>query len=316
MKALHYAHLGVAVRNLQQSISYFSKIGFYESTSKISSNSVKVIQNFSGLELHLFISDRDLIEPEKNVLMDFSDLKYPGHTHACFSVPTVEGCREYLERKGLEISGERPPPEVRLKAGLPLMSIFSRDPDYTTFEFEKTTAAPSQDAIEFTKDMIANPQCIDHIGIRVSQPDEKMLWYAEKLGFDQLVRHYKLKQDPLENPTPFIVRNSAGVDINFIPNATESPQNILIDENFQVFPGILYIAFTVDDAHEAGVALEASGVRVFSDAQIHDSDNKTCENYLRLPKKNVYLYPEGKSVFLKDEDSILIRLISSDAHGN
>jgi catechol 2,3-dioxygenase-like lactoylglutathione lyase family enzyme len=313
--ALKYAHLGLAVRNFQQSITYFSKIGFHESSTKISSTSVRVIRNMSGLELHLFLSDKDLFEPEKNILMDYNDRKYPGHTHACFNVPTVEGCREYLEREGLRISGERPPPEIRSKLGLPLMSIFSRDPDYTTFEFETTIGAPLKDVLEFTKDMIANPQNIDHVGIRVSQPNERMAWYAEKLGFDQLVRHYELKENPLDNPTPFIVRNSAGVDINFIPNATESPENILIDEKHEVFPGILYVAFTVDDAYKAGIALEANGVKIFSDLQVCDSD-EACHSYLRLPKKSIYAYPEGKSIFLKDEDSNLIRLISADAHGN
>jgi catechol 2,3-dioxygenase-like lactoylglutathione lyase family enzyme len=190
--ALKYAHLGLAVRNFQQSITYFSKIGFYESSTKVSSTSVRVIQNSSGLELHLFLSDKDLFEAEKNILMDYSDRKYSGHTHACFNVPTVEGCRKYLESEGLKVSGERPPPEVRLKLGLPLMSIFSRDPDYTTFEFETTTGAPSQDILDFTMDMIANPQSIDHVGIRVSQPNERMSWYAEKLGISIIIALFLL----------------------------------------------------------------------------------------------------------------------------
>jgi catechol 2,3-dioxygenase-like lactoylglutathione lyase family enzyme len=105
VQTLKYAHLGVAVRDIQRSINFFAKIGFFASLIRPPSNTVTIMQNSAGLELHLFQADNDLIEPEKNVLMDFDIKKYPGHTHACFSVSSVEGCREYLQSEGLTITG-------------------------------------------------------------------------------------------------------------------------------------------------------------------------------------------------------------------
>ena len=50
------------------------------------------------------------VEDGINLLMDTPMKKYPGHTHASFSVPNVDRARLYLESCGIAISGERKPP--------------------------------------------------------------------------------------------------------------------------------------------------------------------------------------------------------------
>ena len=145
----------MAVSNLATSIDYYTKIGFkYIDTSP---TSVARIRNGGGLELHLCFADQG-IEDDKNILMDFSDIKYPGHTHMSFSVPNTPNAAKYLESLGLLISGER-------RMGGPtghLWGVFTRDPDRTTIEYEKNSN--DQDDVEVTAANIGYPQSIDHIG--------------------------------------------------------------------------------------------------------------------------------------------------------
>lgn len=164
-----YSHLGVAVFQLEKSINFFNKIGF--SIDRVV-DGVTIMKNRGNLELHLCQSDKPC-EDDKNLLMDFPTDKYPGHTHAAFTVPSVEGTRKYLEGVGIAISGER-------KMGERIASIFARDPDRTTFEFENNYGPVEY--VEVTPDMIGYPQRMDHVGIRISNPESRYIWYAEKLG--------------------------------------------------------------------------------------------------------------------------------------
>ena len=64
---------------------------------------------------------------------------------------------------GIAISGDR------IRAGK-LYGIFARDPDRTTLEFEKNHGEPEN--VVVTRDMIGYPQRMDHVGIRVHDPEE------------------------------------------------------------------------------------------------------------------------------------------------
>jgi len=287
-----YAHLGIAVSDMTVSTIFYTKIGF----SEIQEDSqVKVLRNNGGLELHLFQCDRG-IEDDKNLLMDFPSNKFPGHTHAAITVPNVLATQSYLESQEISISGER-------KKGDRLLAVFARDPDRTTFEFEKNVGDPED--VEITGEVIGVPKGIDHVGIRVSNPSDRFMFYAEKLGFLQNVNTYEANPEPLKNFPPWISRTFTGCDINFIINANENPdENILLAGNC-IRPGIVFVAFSVDNLDQAEENLKSAGVYVVKEEEIAMSRTLSCLHNRFLPSLN------GKSLFLQDPDKNVVRLISN-----
>ncbi len=69
-----------------------------------------------------------------------------------------------------------------------MRAVFIRDPDYTTFEFENNVGEDDELPSGFTESMIGNNRRLDHVGIRVREPQARLQWYAEKLGFVREVR--------------------------------------------------------------------------------------------------------------------------------
>ena len=295
VKVLRYSHLGVAVSNIRISLDFYEKIGFNLKSAE--DVPVVVMQNKGGLELHLFECDKG-IDEDRNILMDFPETKYPGHTHASFSVPNVQSARNLLESKDLVISGER-------KMGGKLLSIFTRDPDRTTYEFEKNDGVPLD--VEVTTEMIGYPQNIDHIGIRVSTPEQSWLWYAETLGFVHNAKKYQHNEDLIKNGPPWISRTETHVDINFIINAnTQLDHNVLLADGV-TRPGIIYAAYEVADVEAATHALQSAGIVVTRDADLHAHPSLSCL------ARNIITPGTGGSIFLEDSNHNLLRLVGSDS---
>jgi hypothetical protein len=96
-----YAHLYLAVSDMENSIAFYSICGF-ELDQSAGSDPVVVMRNRLGIELHLVLCDIP-IPDGKNILMDFPEEKFPGHTHAAFQVSNVPACREYLESCGISM---------------------------------------------------------------------------------------------------------------------------------------------------------------------------------------------------------------------
>jgi catechol 2,3-dioxygenase-like lactoylglutathione lyase family enzyme len=302
-KVLSYAHLGLAVTDISKSIEWLSKVGFDKQLP--GNDSVKVLQNAEGMEIHLFKSDTGFEPGHKNVLMDFPENKYPGHTHASFMVPSVHAAADYLQSNDIPTSGER------IMKGK-LLAVFARDPDQTTFEFENNTVLSSQAVVVqessssqvFSADCFGNGKPIDHIGIRVTDPVERLQWYAEHLGFVNEIMSYSPNLDPLKNGPPWISRTDSGVDINFIVNANiTDPEGNILTSKGKIKPGIVYVAFIVEDVESAAAALCSAGVLVTPDTE---------PGILGLPSSAVLPVKEGNgsSVFLQDPDKNLIRLVS------
>ena len=287
-KILSFAQIGVAVSSIEESMKFYAKIGF---VFQEATDSVTVMKNHGGLELHLTTCDKE-IEENKNLLMDYPESKYPGHTHAAFTVQSVPNAKKYLTEAGLVISGERPG-QGRVA------SVFVRDLDRTTFEFENDHG---DNDIEITPQLIGYPQCMDHVGIRVTKPDEKWLWYADVLGFNRNIMRYELNSNPLVNSRPFISQTETGVNINFIPNANISTpgSNILLVDGV-ARPGIIYISFFVESI--------ANAIQQFQQKIPYYFDLSIEKSPLGLKLRHIFPILHNRSVFICDEDNNIIRLI-------
>lgn len=292
-RVLGFHHLGVAVSSRPTSVEFYSKIGF-SLLQETATNTIMV--NRGGMEIHLFQCDRPL-EDGNNILMDFPTQKYPGHTHASFTVPNVPLAQAYIESQGIKISGER-------KGADRLFAVFARDPDRTTLEFELNSGEPKD--VVFTGDMIGYPQCMDHIGIRVTNPEDRMLFYAEKFGFVKKISTYDPSPDVLKNGRPWITRTLSGCDINFIINGNvTASENILLADG-SVRPGIVFLALTVADVTAAAAQLHAAGVAVVPEAELATSP-------LRALAGKIVPSADGKSVFVQDADLNILRLVTATA---
>ncbi|EKX31724.1 hypothetical protein GUITHDRAFT_149120, partial [Guillardia theta CCMP2712] len=86
-KLIGYHHLGVAVSQMPAALDFYGKLGFKEVEDGRSTEERRMMKNAGGLQLHLFKADAGH-ENNQNILMDFKDVKYPGHTHASFLVPS------------------------------------------------------------------------------------------------------------------------------------------------------------------------------------------------------------------------------------
>lgn len=287
--------------NIASSIQYYQKIGFTVDSATQAPDDVAILRNKGGLELHMCLCDKSL-DDDKNLLMDYPTKKYPGHTHMSFFVPNVEKTRQYLEAQGLVITGER-------KRDEKLFAVFTRDLDKTTIEYERNHGDPED--VEITGEMIGYPQSIDHIGIRVSNPVDRLLWYAKYLGFTKEVSTYLPDADPLKNGRPWITRSDSGIDINFIINANEQGvasttvegtyENALVAGGV-VRPGIVVAAFTVADLQHAENRLHEAGINTVREVDLGKS------KWSCLASKIVSI-SSGQSLFLEDDDKNIIRLL-------
>ena len=79
---------------------------------------------------------------------------------------------------------------------------------------------------------------VDHLGIRVSDPDKAQAFY-KVLGFDF---HHEATNDAV-----IIIKNPEGVEINLIVNANDMNEgrNILMDAKETKYPGFTHVALRV-----------------------------------------------------------------------
>lgn len=299
---IKYVDLGIAVSNIEVSKSFYETIGFslVNEPKPQSSSHVTVMQNKGGLQLHLFACDEGITD-DKNLLMDYPTEKYPGHTHASVFVPNVESTRNYFETVGVKITGER-------KHNENLKSLFSRDPDKTTWEFERNFGE-SEDVV-ITPSVIGGIQPIDHIGIRVTNPNEAIKFYSNKLGFIQMVSKYEPNPEPLKNFPPWITRTLSVIDINFIINANMfSSPNILIKDN-KVRPGIVYVTYGVKNLDDAYKKLKhEGGVYIVLEKELSTSKFACLQNKILFVSDVDGSNQELGSCFMEDDDHNIIRLV-------
>jgi catechol 2,3-dioxygenase-like lactoylglutathione lyase family enzyme len=297
---LSYAYLGLAVTDITRSAEFLSTIGFNKITS--GSDTVTVLQNAHGMEVHLFTANADLPVGDKNILMDFPEQKFAGHTHASVMVPSIQAASDHLQANNIPISGER-------NMEGELVAVFVRDPDRTTFEFETKNGQSTDGKAKqiansektFTSSSFGNGKPIDHVGIRVTNPVDRLEWYAKHLGFVDKIYSYTPNPNPLQNIHPLISRTATGVEVNLLVNGnTQHPENVLT-EGGKIKPGIVYVAFAVNDVTQAAKALRTAGIQTAAE---------TDSAVMGIPATCVLPTNDGRSVFLQDPDLNLIRLVT------
>ena len=96
---------------------------------------------------------------------------------------------------------------------------------------------------------------VDHLGIRVSDPDRALAFYRA-LGF--------AFHRAAENDAVVIVRNDRGVEINLIVNANDDcgRRNVLMDVDGVKYPGFTHVALRVASIEAAMAALARNGIEI------------------------------------------------------
>jgi catechol 2,3-dioxygenase-like lactoylglutathione lyase family enzyme len=310
VNCLRYHSIGLAVGNIEESISFYTKLGFDAIDSSelekalsgvpCKGQDILILKNRIGFELHLIQADKPL-EDNQNLLMDFPVHKPPGHTHASWSVCSVPGVKTFMEENGIPLSGTRN-----------TLAIFVRDPDRTTLEFERNDGGDDAPSV-FTKDMIGYHSTLDHVGTRIRAPlDRHIHFYAKTFGFNYVVNKYEANPDPLKNMPPWITRTKHACDINFIvncnseiPDTGEATENILFADGI-LRPGIIYPTLEIgQDIHTAFDALKTHGIDVKLDTEF------CSDPWGHFPSSAVRVYEDKPTLFVRDLNGNIIRLIAT-----
>jgi len=118
---------------------------------------------------------------------------------------------------------------------------------------------------------------VDHIGIRVSDPQRAIAYY-NNLGFEVL--------QEVEFDAVIIIKNSAGVEINLITNAPSDNdgKNILMDVP-EKYPGYTHAAWRVSSIRDTLADIKAKDMKI-SQGPVTFGDGHVSV-FLRDPDRNV-----------------------------
>ena len=126
---------------------------------------------------------------------------------------------------------------------------------------------------------------IAHVGIRVHALDRARTFY-EFLGFNFVM-------GPIGPEPVAIMSHPAGIEINFILNASDiSAQNVLMDVK-EKHSGYTHIALSVKNISEVQSALEKKGITI-TEGPITFPDGST-SIFIRDPDRNVIEFNQSES---------------------
>jgi len=119
-------HLGLRVKDLHTSRSFYEKLGFVFVAGPVGPEPVAIMEHPSGVNIN-FILNADPACAE-NVLMD-TPVKSTGYTHVALEVTNAESALETVKSLGITITGE-----VEFEGA---KFFFIRDPDKNVIEFHQ-----------------------------------------------------------------------------------------------------------------------------------------------------------------------------------
>jgi lactoylglutathione lyase len=128
------------------------------------------------------------------------------------------------------------------------------EPRAAVLHFGCKMAKQRKDSAMAGEDSIRIEQ-VDHLGIRVSDPDRAMAFYGV-LGFEL---HHRVTDDAV-----IIIKNADDVEINLIVNAndTHDDRNILMDVKGTKYPGFTHVALRVSSIEATMKALAKNKIEI------------------------------------------------------
>ena len=128
-----FDHVGIRVTDRTRALAFYQSLGFAVDEA-CSNDRVAEIVAPSGVRLNL-IFNGEPTAARNNILLD-EPRKWPGYTHAAFTVPKLDDVLAFAQRTGVPIT-EGPVDWGRR------LTCFLRDPDGNVLEFnELKTSAP------------------------------------------------------------------------------------------------------------------------------------------------------------------------------
>jgi lactoylglutathione lyase len=119
-------HVGLRVRNLEITRSFYEKLGFIFLVGPVGPEPVAIMEHPSGVNINLILN-ADLNSTE-NILMDISK-KHTGYTHIALEVSDAKLASKKIEELGIVITEK-----VEYEGA---QFFFIRDPDNNVIEFHQ-----------------------------------------------------------------------------------------------------------------------------------------------------------------------------------
>ena len=120
-------HVGLRVRNLKVSRTFYAKLGFEFIVGPVGPEPAAIIEHPSGVNINLILNASPEA-PEHNVLME-EPVKYPGYTHIALEITDADAVMKYLQDLDIKITEQVEYEGARF--------FFVRDPDGNVIEFHQ-----------------------------------------------------------------------------------------------------------------------------------------------------------------------------------
>jgi len=120
-------HIGLRVRSMEESCSFYEKLGFAFIAGPVGPEPVAIVEHPSGVNINLILNVSS-DAPKKNVLME-DPIKYPGYTHIALEISDYDSVERQIQDMGIAITGR-----VEFEGA---KFFFIRDPDDNVIEFHQ-----------------------------------------------------------------------------------------------------------------------------------------------------------------------------------
>ncbi len=121
-------HVGLRVSDLDQTRTFYEKLGFEFLVGPIGPEPVAIMEHPSGVNINFILNANVDLSLNGNILMDVAE-KHPGYTHFALNVTDLDAVVTQLGEAGIALSG-------RLDFG-DAQAVFVRDPDLNVIEFHQ-----------------------------------------------------------------------------------------------------------------------------------------------------------------------------------